>query len=232
MVDIKNATLIYQGGKRALDAVSLNLSEGDTCAVLGANGAGKSSLLWAIMGLLELSGGEILLDGVKVCKENAKKVRSIASLVFQNSDDQLFFPSVVEDVSFGLINSGLNEAEAEMRCDELLGRFGISHLKYRQNQHLSDGEKKKVAICTSLACSPKILLLDEPSALLDPRSKREMSEIVKSLEATVILTTHDIDFARSCCKYCLILKEGRREAFGEACKLLSDDKLMFECSLA
>lgn len=232
MIEIKNASLTYPDGKLALDSVSLNLGENLSCALLGANGAGKSSLLWAIMGLLPLSGGEIFLDKIKVERKNARAIRRIASLVFQNSDDQLFFPTVLEDVAFGLVNSGLEEGAAEIKAAEILERFGILQLKDRQNRQLSDGEKKKVAICASLACSPKILLLDEPSALLDPKSKRECAEIILSLKRTVILSTHDLDFAKKCCRYCLVLKGGKAASFGETEAILKDEKLLFDCGLA
>ena len=232
MIEVKNATLTYPDAKVALDSVSLNLGENSSCALLGANGAGKSSLLWAIMGLLPLSGGEIFLDKVKVERKNAERIRRTASLVFQNSDDQLFFSTVLEDVAFGLVNSGLDETAAELKAGEILERFGIYHLKDRQNQHLSDGEKKKVAICSALACSPKILLLDEPSALLDPRSKRECAEIILSLDKTIILSTHDLEFAKKCCRYCLVLRNGKSAAFGETTEILKDEKLLLNCGLA
>lgn len=232
MIDVENVSLRYPSGAYALDCVSFKIGEGSSCAVLGANGAGKSTLLWAIMGLLNLSNGEIFLDKVKVAKSNAEKIRKTASLVFQNSDDQLFFPTVLEDVMFGILNRGIEKSQALQDAQSLLAELGIEHLKDRQNQYLSDGEKKKVAICSALACAPKILILDEPSALLDPRSRRETIELLNGLNKTILLTTHDLDFAQKSCEFSAVLKSGKLAAFGKTCDILANDKLLFDCRLA
>lgn len=231
MIELKDVSLIYPNGKKALDCISFKLEEYSRCAVLGANGAGKSTLLWTIMGILEKSSGEILLDKIPVEKQNATQIRKIASVVFQNSDDQLFFPTVIEDVIFGMVNSGIDENIAIKKAESLLEEFGILHLKDRQNQYLSDGEKKKVAICASLACNPKILMFDEPSALLDPKSKRETSNIINGLGKTILLTTHDLDFALKTCPLCIILKESKLVAFGKTCELLQNQTLLENCNL-
>ena len=177
------------------------------------------------------TSGEIFFDNIKVEKNSALKIRKIASFVFQNSDDQLFFPTVIEDVSFGAINSGLNEESANTLSRKLLSDFGIAHLENSQNQRLSDGEKKKVAICASLASDPKILLLDEPSALLDPKSKRECASFLSTLNKTILLSTHDLDFALNACPLSIVVNKGKLIAFGKTSEILTDKNLLLEASL-
>lgn len=230
MIELKNISVRHAGGATALDSVSAQI--GANCAVLGANGAGKTTLLWAIAGLLSLSEGEIFLDGVRVEKRNAEKVRKKATLVFQNPDDQLFFPMVGEDVAFGCANRGLSAGESEHETAELLADFGIAHLKNRHTDRLSDGEKKRAAVCAALACRPEILLLDEPSALLDPKSKRETAELLKKLPVRIVLTTHDLDFAAKICPRAAVLKNGKLAAFGGIGEILADTRLLLDCGLA
>ena len=230
MIGLKNISVRHSGGTTALDSVSAEI--GENCAVLGANGAGKTTLLWAVAGLLPLSSGEIFLDDIKVEKRNAERIRKKATLVFQNPDDQLFFPTVGEDVAFGCVNRGLSAEESERETDALLANFGIAHLKNRRTDRLSDGEKKRAAVCAALACKPEILLLDEPSALLDPKSKRETAELLKNLPVHIVLTTHDLDFAAKICTRAAVLKNGKLAAFGEIGEILSDTRLLLDCGLA
>ncbi len=233
MIDIKNISAVRQNGAFALDSLSLEIKPRVKVAVLGANGAGKTTLLWAVMGLIPLAGGKIFLDGIEVEKRNLAKIRRLAGLVFQNSDDQLFLPTVLEDVMFGIRNFlGGGEDFVRERAEKVLAEFSILHLKDRRPQELSDGEKRKVSLCAVLACEPEILLLDEPSAPLDPRGRREFAGLLRNLDKTVLLTTHDLSFAEKVCEKCAVLRDGRLAAFGDTEKILSDEKLLLDCSLA
>ncbi|MBO6101822.1 MAG: ABC transporter ATP-binding protein [Opitutales bacterium] len=231
MIKLENVCVSYPDKTPALKSVGFQIPKGAKCAVLGANGAGKSTLLAALMALIDIQSGAAFLNGIAVCRKNAEAVRKTAALVFQNSDDQLFFPTVLEDIMFGAANAGYSEAEAKIKAEKLLESFGILRLKDRHIQRLSDGEKKKAAICSALAQDPEILFLDEPSALLDPKSRRESAEFILGLDKTVMLTTHDLDFARACCEYSLILKEGRLAAFGKTPDILADKALLLDSSL-
>lgn len=231
MIEIANISVVRNGAAPALDSVSFGVGRGARCAVLGANGAGKTTLLQSIMGLLPLSAGEIFVDKIRVERRNAPLIRRKAALVFQNPDDQLFFPTVVEDVMFGLLNRGESEESARARAEKLLADFDIPHLAERRPQELSDGEKKKAAICSALACSPDVLLLDEPSALLDPRSRRECARLLAGLPQTVLLSTHDLDFAAKTCPYSAVLAKGRLAAFGNTAEILGNEKLLADAFL-
>lgn len=231
MVEIKNLSVVRNGATPALDSVSFRVPRGTHCAVLGANGAGKTTLLWAIMGLLPLSAGEIFVDKIRVERRNARQIRRKAALVFQNPDDQLFFPTVIEDVMFGLLNRGESEESARVCAEKLLADFDIFHLAERRPQELSDGEKKKAAICSALICSPDILLMDEPSALLDPRSRRECAQMLARLSPTVLLSTHDLDFAAKTCQYSAVLSNGKLAAFGKTAEILDDEELLVASTL-
>lgn len=231
MVEIANISVVRNGAAPALDSVSFRVPRGARCALLGANGAGKTTLLLSIMGLLPLSTGEIFIDKIRVERRNASLIRRKAALVFQNPDDQLFFPTVVEDVMFGALNRGESEESARAQSEKLLADFGIARLAERRPQELSDGEKKKAAICSALACSPEVLLLDEPSSLLDPRSRRECAQMLARLPQTALLSTHDLDFAAKVCQYSAVLSNGKLSAFGKTAEVMNDEKLLAEAFL-
>ena len=231
MIKFDNVSVVRSGAVFALDSVSFEVETKSRCAVLGANGAGKSTLLWAAMGLLPLAGGAIYFDGTAVKKGNLAAVRKIAALVFQNSDDQLFFPSVLEDVAFGFSNRGFDAQTADARAMELLEKFEMGNLAARRPQTLSDGEKKKAAICSALAAESEFLLLDEPTASLDPRGRREIGELVLTLDKTILVTTHDLDFAARLCERCIVLDSGRLIRAGLTSEILADKSFLRSCGL-
>lgn len=232
MISIENLSVRYPDGTLAINGLSLEIKDGESCALLGENGAGKSSLFKAILGLLPIESGKIAIGGVELTPKNLREIRKMAGMVFQNSDDQLFSATVEDDVSFGLRNCGVPESETREKCASAMEKFLVSHLKGRSPQRLSDGEKKRVAICATVITEPKALLLDEPTAQLDPRARREISELIGNLNLTRLIATHDLDFAKKYCPTCAILRNGKLRARGATSELLADGALMLECGLA
>jgi cobalt/nickel transport system ATP-binding protein len=228
-----NLTVRYDASEEhyALDSVSLTLREGERAALLGANGAGKSTLLLTLVGVLEASSGEIALDGLVVKKETLRELRRKVGMVFQNPDDQLFMPTVYEDVAFGPRNAETPEEQLEERMDEVLRRLGIFHLKNRMTHRLSGGEKRLVALAGILVMEPSILLLDEPFSFLDPQSQRKLRGILESLSQTMLIATHDLEMAKKFCHRAILLKSGRLLADGSIEDVLSDALLLEHCGL-
>lgn len=231
MIKIKDLTVCRSGNVSAINSLSLEIAKGASCAVIGANGAGKTTLLHSIMGLLQPKSGKIYVNSVLVENHSLSKIRSYAGLVFQNCDDQLFFSTVQEDIAFGFLNCKIPQQVALENAKSLMEKYGILHLANRPIQNLSDGEKKRVAICSVLAADPEVLLLDEPTALLDCKCKRQTADILKSLNKTILLTTHDLDFAVAFCKQCAVLNKGGLAAFGKTSDILANKALLSECGL-
>ncbi|MDR1891870.1 MAG: energy-coupling factor ABC transporter ATP-binding protein, partial [Oscillospiraceae bacterium] len=221
MLTVKNLTAKHAVGIRAVNGVSFNLAPGECMALIGANGAGKTSLLSAILGLLPLISGEISADGLVLGKKTLAEFRKKTGLVFQNPDDQLFMSTVFEDAAFGSRNSGLSETETEKRVSAALSELGIAHLANRSPLRLSGGEKRLAAIAAVLTVQPDYLLFDEPTAFLDPKARRNLREIIKGLPQGKLIATHDLPFAAECCTRVLILKDGAVAAGGGA-ELLQD----------
>lgn len=219
-------------GKPAISGVTMRVGPGESVAVLGANGAGKSTLFKAFAGLAEISSGRAEVCGLRVERKNYGAIRRLAGFVFQNPDDQLFCANVAEDVMFGLLSAGAGRNEARSRAEECMAMLGISHLASRAPYALSDGEKKRAALCGVLAMSPSVVFFDEPTAQLDPRGRREFSEIVGRLECTKIIATHDLGLARALCSKAAVLRCGSLAAFGDSARILDDAALMYDCGLA
>jgi cobalt/nickel transport system ATP-binding protein len=196
-IEVKDLDYVYPDGCLALNSVSIKVFFGERVAILGPNGAGKSTLLMLISGLLKPSKGSVHIFGMPI-SENSYKIRSSLGIVFQDPDDQLFCPTLWEDVTFGPLNIGLSEDEVVKRGKEALKSVGLDGYEERAPHHLSAGEKKRAAIATVLAMNPKILILDEPTANLDPKSKKELVKIIdnlhKSQKITLVIATHDVDF--------------------------------------
>ena len=230
-ISVKNLSYRYPDGSQALDGVSLQVGQGERVALLGANGAGKSTLLLHLNGLYE-SRGEIEILGVPVLRRNLKLVRQRVGLVFQNPDDQLFCPTVFEDVAFGPRNLGLPESRMEEIVTHALARVGLPEAAQRSPLHLSIGEKKRAAMATVLAMDAEILCLDEPTAGLDPRGRRELIDLLKELSQTLLVVTHDLDLARALCPRCAIMARGKVVAEGETSGLLARHELLLEHGLA
>lgn len=232
-IELKGVSLERAGGVMAVEGVSCAFdgAEGRATALLGANGAGKSSLLEGIVGLVPIRAGSIEVDGVRVEKRQLTRIRSKVGMVFQNADDQLFSHSVGEDVAFGPRNLGLDEAEVRRRVEESLSWMGVSELAEREVSQLSGGEKRRVALAGVLAMRPEAILLDEPTSMLDPRACRELAEHLRGLSALQVIATHDLAFARRVCDRAVLLQRGRLVAEGALEDVLARHELLEACGL-
>ena len=226
-IEIKHLSYEYPDGSPALEDVGLIISQGEKAALIGPNGAGKSTLLLHLNGILS-GNGSIRIQGVEVEKNNLALVRTMVGLVFQSPDDQLFSPTVYQDVAYGPIYQGLTPEEVQTRVAQALNSVGMSSCADRVSYHLSQGEKKRIAVATVLSMEPDILALDEPTAGLDPRSRRELIQLLRSLPQTMLIATHDLAMAESLTKRTVILDNGRIAADGDTYQLLSDQNIL-EC---
>jgi cobalt/nickel transport system ATP-binding protein len=230
MLKLQDVTVAYPDKTKAVDNVSFSLGENESAALIGENGAGKTTLLLAIVGILEPAGGAVEINGVRLTKKSANEIRKQIGLVFQNPDDQLFTPQIYDDVAFGCRNIGLQEDEVRKRVDETLNRLNIGHLRERSPIKLSAGEKRMAAIAAVLAMNPSVLILDEPTAFLDPKAKRALSAALNGLQHPKIVATHDIAFAKEVCNRVIVLKSGRIAADGTP-SLLENAAFLQECGL-
>jgi len=231
IIRIENLSFCYPDGQQALAGVSLTIYRGETVALIGPNGAGKSTLLLHLNGILR-GNSVVKVFGKPVADENLKEVRSKVGLVFQNPDDQLFSPTVFEDVAFGPINLGLSETEVRQSVARALDWVGMNGYEPRSPHHLSLGEKKRIAMATVLSMNPEILVIDEPTSSLDPRSKWSLISLLKRLPVTRIIATHDLDAVRSLCQRVVVLDCGQLIADGTSDQILADVQLMREHGLA
>lgn len=225
MLNIQDLSVTYPDGTEALRHVSLKLSPGETCGLIGGNGAGKTTLLMALVGLVQ-SQGSVRVGDTELTPKTLSKLRQQVGVVFQNPDDQLFLPTVYQNVAFGLQNMGLSEQQVRQRSDKTLELLGISALRDRQAQRLSGGEKRMAALATVLAMEPKLLLLDEPTAFLDPKARRRLITVMQQLPQTMLVATHDLTFALETCRRCVVLNKGALFADGASKELLFDEKTM------
>ena len=213
----------------ALRGIGFSVAEGERVALIGANGAGKSTLLLALLGVLPVAAGTLSVCGVELNganKENLRELRRRAALVFQNPDDQLFMPTVEEDIAFGPRNYGEDEETIAAKIQQVMAELGIGHLRGRLSHKLSGGEKRLAALAGILVMEPSLLLLDEPSSFLDPRSRRRIISILGSLTHTMLLATHDLDLARALCRRIILLKDGAIFAEGPAAEILDNGALL------
>lgn len=199
----------YPDGTQALNGVDFDLHEGECVALLGANGSGKTTFVLHLNGLLETGNGSIEVCGIPVSRTTLDQVRAKIGLVFQDSDEQLFMPTVLEDVAFGPVNLGLSPAAAAARAKDMLERVGMSSALGKAPYHLSAGEKRRVAIAGVLAMEPEILVLDEPTIFLDPPGQRDLASLLAGLPQAKILVTHDVEFARSLATRAVFFEHGR-----------------------
>ena len=212
----------YPDGHQALHGVDLHVHQGERVALLGPNGAGKTTLVLHLNGILMPGLGSVSISGLPVTKENLLEVRRRVGIVFQDPDDQLFMGSVRDDVAFGPMNLGLRGAELDRRVTEALEAVGMAAYADRPPHHLSFGQRRRVAVATVLAMQPEILVLDEPSSNLDPASRRELADILRSLDVTVLLVTHDLPYALELCPRSVILSDGVVVADGPTADILAD----------
>jgi len=230
MLKLQELTVIYPDKTKAVDNVSFTLGESESIALIGENGAGKTSLLLAVVGVLEAASGIIEAGGVQLTKKNVTEIRKQIGLVFQNPDDQLFMPLIYDDIAFGCRNFGLPEDEVQKRVDDTLARLNIGHLCKRSSLKLSAGEKRMAAIAAVLAMNPAVLMFDEPTAFLDPKAKRALVEVLNKLPQSKIVATHDMEFAAEVCNRVIVLRNGRIMADG-ALSLLNDKDFLQDCGL-
>ncbi|MDH6518488.1 cobalt/nickel transport system ATP-binding protein [Streptomyces sp. SAI-208] len=225
-LEVTGLAFAYPDGHQALFGVDFSIARGERVALLGPNGAGKTTLVLHLNGILSGGVGTVKVAGLPVGKEHMAEVRRRVGIVFQDPDDQLFMPTVREDVAFGPAAAGLKGPELEARVRTALERVGMADFAHRPPHHLSFGQRRRVAVATVLAMEPEILVLDEPSSNLDPASRRELADILRSLDVTVLMVTHDLPYALELCPRSLILSEGTIAADGKTAELLADDELM------
>ena len=225
-IDVRDVSFAYPDGRQALSNVSLRVRRGERVALLGPNGAGKTTLVLHLNGIHAAAVGEIHVGGLRVTKENLREIRRRVAIVFQDPDDQLFMQSVREDVAFGPANLGLRAAELDRRVHQALDAVDMAHCATRQPHHLSFGERRRVAIATVLAMQPDVLVLDEPSSNLDPAARREVADIIKRLQITTLVVTHDLPYALELCERSVILNNGCIVADGPTAAILCDRELM------
>ena len=224
-IRVENLHYRYPDGTYALKGVSFCIGEGESVAIVGPNGAGKTTLLLHFNGILRGSG-KVFVFGEEVTSRNLLTVRRLVGLVFQDPDDQLFMPTVLEDAAFGPLNLGLSQEEAIKRAMNALDMVGMSYAANKSPHQLSFGERKRVAIATVLAMEPKVLVLDEPTANLDPRSRRQLLSLLRQLEVTKIVATHDLDAALFLCDKAILMDDGKIVAIGETREIFSNEALM------
>ncbi len=221
----------YPNGRQALSDVSFHITHGEKIALLGANGAGKSTLMLHLNGLLMPSAGEISIGGIPLDRKTVRSTRQNVGLVFQDPDNQLFMPTVEEDVAFGPENMQLNAKEVERRVEESLRRVEALDLRHQSPFQLSGGQKKRVAIATVLAMEPSILVMDEPTAALDPHSRRQIMRLVKQFDHTLLIATHDMEMAAEICERTIVLNDGKVVADADIDTVFGDTALLEACSL-
>ena len=229
--EIENICYSYPDGTKALKDLSFSVNEGEVLGIAGANGSGKSTLLMLMMGCLTPLAGKIIYDGDRLSKERLRGMRRETGLLFQDPDDQLFLPTVWEDVAFGPRNLGLAEEEVASRVRSALRDTGTEPLAERAPWKLSGGEKTLAALAGLFAMRPKTLLLDEPTSGLDPKSRRELIKIIAGTKITAVIATHDLDMVMDVCHRVIIMKNGTIESDGEVPGVLTDRKFMESCGL-
>ncbi|WP_408907187.1 energy-coupling factor ABC transporter ATP-binding protein [Streptomyces cavernicola] len=225
-LEVAGLAYAYPDGHQALFGVDFRIGRGERVALLGPNGAGKTTLVLHLNGILTAGAGTVSVAGLPVGKRHLAEVRRRVGIVFQDPDDQLFMPTVREDVAFGPAAAGLRGAELEARVREALEQVGMAEFADRPPHHLSFGQRRRVAVATVLAMGPEILVLDEPSSNLDPASRRELADILRSLDVTVLMVTHDLPYALELCPRSLVLSEGAIAADGPTRDILADENLM------
>ena len=221
----------YPNGYEALCGVSFCITHGEKVALVGANGAGKSTLLLHTNGLLIPSQGEVVMGGIKLTRRTLPLVRQSVGLVFQDSDNQLFMPTVEEDVAFGPANMRLEPEEIRRRVTEALDAVGALDLREASPFRLSGGQKKRVAIATVLAMEPSVLVMDEPTSNLDPRARRQIIDLIRRFGHTTLIATHDMEMVLDLCDRTIVMKQGRIVADGSTRHVFGDLALLEECGL-
>ena len=230
-IEIENLSFAYNAGHPVIDDLTLAIEQGESVGIIGANGAGKSTLLQLLVGLLIPQQGRIIVGHTPLTPKTLAWIRERIGLVFQDPDDQLFMPTIAEDVAFGPRNRGLDEETVRQLVDSALATVGISDLADRPPYQLSGGEKKAASLATVLAMEPDVLVLDEPTASLDPRARRHVINLLKQFEHTRLVTSHDLDLILDVCDRTLVLQDGKILADGPSSQILTDENLLLAAGL-
>ena len=225
MIEFKNVSFCYEKEHPVLKNMSFSIEKGEAVGLIGANGAGKSSMLKVLLGLLPHEG-EILVNGIPLCKQNLSEIRRILGFVLQNSDNQMFMPTVYDDMMFGLLNYGMSKEDAEHRVDAVLEQLDLTQLKNKYNHKISGGEKRMAAIATVLAMEPEVIIMDEPSVSLDPYNRRAVINVINSLTQTKIIASHDLDMIMETCRRVILISDGQIVASGAAMEILRNKELL------
>lgn len=226
MIEYKNVSCSYSTDRKSLNNVSFVINDGERVGLIGANGAGKSTLLKSMVGLIP-SEGSIKINDLSLNKANLNEIRKMVGYVIQDSDNQMFMPTVIDDMVFGPVNYGMKKEEAVAKATSMLERLGITYLKDRYNHKISAGEKKMAAIATILTMEPHMLMMDEPSAALDPRNRRKLINMLNSFKITKLIASHDLDFILDTCDRVMLIRDGEIVADG-ACKDILTNKIILE----
>jgi cobalt/nickel transport system ATP-binding protein len=225
-LEVRDLLFAYPDGTQALFGVNLSITAGERVALLGPNGAGKTTLVMHLNGILATQSGSVRVGGLPVVKDHLREIRRRVGIVFQDPDDQLFMPTVREDVAFGPANLGLRGEDLDVRVKTALAAVGMDGVEDRAPHHLSFGQRRRVAVATVLAMEPEILVLDEPSSNLEPAGRRELAEILLGLDITMLMVTHDLPYALELCPRAVVISEGLIAADGSTVEILSDEDLM------
>ncbi len=225
-LQVRGLAFAYPDGHRALHGVDLRVARGERVALLGPNAAGKTTLVLHLNGILRADTGEVTVAGLGVAPPHLREIRRRVGIVFQDPDDQLFLPTVGEDVAFGPANFGVSGADLDAHVDAALAAVGMGEHRERSPLHLSGGQRRRVALATVLACEPEILVLDEPSTNLDPVARRELAEVLLGLDPTMLMVTHDLPYALQLCPRSVVLDDGVVVADGPTRELLADAALL------
>ncbi len=225
-LEVRGLRFAYPDGTDVLRGVDLSIGAGERVALLGPNGAGKTTFVLHLIGILQGSAGVVAVDGLVLDDRSVRDVRARVGFVFQDPDDQLFMPTVRQDVAFGPANFGASGEELEGRVNEALAMVGMAHVADKAPHHLSGGERRRVAIATVLAMRPSILILDEPSTNLDPTGRRELAQILSALDVTLLMVTHDLPYAFEICERSVVMSEGVIAVDGPTADVLSDTSTM------
>lgn len=229
-IEIDNFTYKYPDGTAALSDITLSVEHSERLVLIGPNGAGKSTLLLAIAGFVK-GTGKVLIDGLEINKANLKKIRTCLGCCLENPDDQLFMPTLFDDIAFGPLNMGLESEQVRARVADALQTVGLAELSDKAPHHLSAGQKRAAAIATILSMAPKIITLDEPDGSLDPRNRDNLVKLLKALPQTLIIATCNMSFAAALADRAVLLDKGRIIAAGDAKDIMSDSQLMAEHGL-
>ena len=225
MIEFQHVSFAYEKDRPVLKDLSFRIEDGESAGLIGANGAGKSTVMKLLLGLLE-GEGTILVDGVAVSRATVSEIRRKLGFVLQNSDNQMFMPTVYEDMTFAPLNYGLSREETEARVDAVLARLHLEDLKHRHNHRISGGEKRMAAIATILAMEPEAILMDEPTSALDPCNRRIVINTIRELSQTKLITSHDLDMILDTCDRVILLSDGRIAADGPVREILRDRELL------